>query len=60
MVVPVFLLAAGTVSAGIFGWLMLAVVILAGSKIIWWATERGLGNIFVISAAYEKRSAAGT
>jgi hypothetical protein len=44
MVVPVFLLAAGTVSAGFSGWLMLAVVILAGSKIIWWATERALGT----------------
>src|ERR1700755_1102237 len=39
MVVPVVLLAAGTVSAGFSGWLILAVVILAGSKIIWWATE---------------------
>jgi hypothetical protein len=44
MIAPVFLLAAGIGSAGFYGWLILAVFILAGSKIIWWATEHAWGN----------------
>jgi hypothetical protein len=40
----VFLFAAGIGSAGFFGWLILAVLILAGGKIIWWATERAWGK----------------
>ena len=44
MVVPVLLLAAGILSAGFYGWFMLAVVILGGGKIIWWATERAWGT----------------
>ena len=35
MIAPVFLLAAGIGSAGFSGWLILGVLILAGSKIIW-------------------------
>jgi hypothetical protein len=34
----------GLVSAGFYGWLVLAVLILAGSKIIWWAAERAWGK----------------
>jgi hypothetical protein len=44
MIAPVLLLAAGVVSARSFGWLILGVLILAGSKIIWWATERAWGK----------------
>src|SRR6266536_3096665 len=39
MIAPVLVLASGIISAGIYGWLGLGVLILAGSKIIWWATE---------------------
>jgi hypothetical protein len=44
MIVPVFLLAADISSIGFLGWLFLGVFILAGSKIIWWATEHALGK----------------
>jgi hypothetical protein len=44
MIVPVFLLTAGIGGAGFFAWLMLAVLILAGSKIIWWTTEHAWGK----------------
>src|SRR3984893_14291594 len=43
-IAPVLVLALGLVSAGFYGWLVLAVLILAGSKIIWWATERAWGK----------------
>ena len=44
MIVPVVVLASGIVSADFYGWLGLGVLILAGSKIIWWATERAWGK----------------
>jgi hypothetical protein len=44
MIAPVFLLISGIVSANFYGWLALGFVILAGSKIIWWATERAWGE----------------
>ena len=44
MVVPVLVLASDIVSVDFYGWLVLAVLILAGSKIIWWATERAWGK----------------
>jgi hypothetical protein len=44
MIFPVLLLASGTVAIGYDGWLVLGVFILAGSKIIWWMTERRLGR----------------
>jgi hypothetical protein len=44
MIVPVAVLASGVVSVGLFGWLLLGIFILAGSKIIWWATERAWGK----------------
>ena len=40
MIVPVLLLASPVVSADFYGWLLLGILALAGSKIIWWATER--------------------
>src|SRR6266851_9958602 len=44
MIVPVFVLGMGVVSAGIFGWTSLGVFIVGGSGLIWWATERTWGK----------------
>src|SRR5438128_5507228 len=44
MIAPVLVLTSGIISPGFYGWLGLAVFILAGSKIIWWATERAWGK----------------
>jgi hypothetical protein len=44
MIVPVLILISGIVTANFYGWLALGVLILAGSKIIWWATERAWGR----------------
>ncbi len=44
MIVPVLVLASGLVSVSFFGWMGLGVLILVGSKIIWWATERAWGR----------------
>ena len=37
MVLP--LLALAVISSGIYGWIALGIVIVGGSKLIWWATE---------------------
>jgi hypothetical protein len=44
MIVPVAVLASGVVSVGLYGWLALGALILAGSKVIWWTTERAWGK----------------
>jgi hypothetical protein len=44
MTAPVVALGLGVVSAGIYAWVALCVLILAGSKLIWWATERAWGE----------------
>ena len=44
MIAPVLVLASGVASVGFYGWLALGVLIFAGSKIIWWATERAWGK----------------
>jgi hypothetical protein len=44
MIAPVLMLASGIVSADFYAWFFLAVLILAGSKIIWWATEQAWGK----------------
>jgi hypothetical protein len=44
MIVPVAVLASGVVSVALYAWLALGALILAGSKIIWWATEREWGK----------------
>jgi len=44
MIVPVLILGSGLVSADFYGWLAMAVLILAGSKLIWWASERAWGK----------------
>jgi hypothetical protein len=42
MIVPV--LALGFISSGIYEWITLAVIIVGGSKLIWWVTERVWGK----------------
>ena len=44
MIVPVVVLGSVLVSGNIYAWLLLAGVILPGSAILWWATERGRGK----------------
>jgi hypothetical protein len=44
MIVPVLALAFGFVDGGISAWIALCVVMLGGSKVIWWATERAWGR----------------
>ena len=44
MTAPVLALGSEIVSAGIYGWVALAALIVAGSKLIWWATERAWGK----------------
>src|SRR6266481_625546 len=44
MIAPVLVLASGIVSVEIYGWLALGVLILAGSGLIWWTTERAWGS----------------
>jgi hypothetical protein len=44
MIAPVLVLASDIVSVDFYGWPILAVLILAGSKVIWWATERAWGK----------------
>jgi hypothetical protein len=40
----VLVLASGIVAVDVHGWFVLGVFILAGSKIIWWATKRAWGK----------------
>jgi hypothetical protein len=44
VIVPVLAFAAGAVPLGFYGWLAFGVMILAGSKVIWWTTERAWGK----------------
>jgi hypothetical protein len=44
MIAPVLVLASDIVSVDFYGWPILAVLILAGSKVIWCATERAWGK----------------
>jgi hypothetical protein len=44
MIVPVLALGSGLVAAGFYVWLTWGCVILLGSKLIWWATERAWGK----------------
>ena len=45
MIVPVLALASGVISVDFYAWLSLAALILGGSMIIWWATERAWGKL---------------
>jgi hypothetical protein len=44
MIVPVMALGAGLVTVGPLGWVCLGAIILGGSGLIWWATERAWGK----------------
>ena len=44
MIAPVLALGSGMVSTGMYGWIVLGVIIVGGSKLIWWATERAWGK----------------
>jgi hypothetical protein len=44
MSAPVLLLAMGVVSGGFVAWTILGLIILAGTGIIWWASESALGK----------------
>jgi hypothetical protein len=44
MIVPVLVLASGVIPVDFYAWVSLAVLILGGSMIIWWATERAWGK----------------
>jgi hypothetical protein len=44
MIAPVLVFASGVIPVDFYGWLLLAVLILGGSMIIWWATERAWGR----------------
>lgn len=44
MIAPVLLFASGFVPVGFFAWILLCVLILGGSGVIWWATERAWGR----------------
>ena len=44
MIAPVLALGTGIVSVEFYGWVILAGIILLGSKVIWWTTERTWGK----------------
>jgi hypothetical protein len=44
MIVPALALGSGMIPAGLYGWVALACIILLGSKLIWFATERAWGK----------------
>jgi hypothetical protein len=44
MIAPVLALALAPISLPLAAWVVLAAIILLGSKIIWWATERAWGK----------------
>ena len=43
-IVPVLVLGFGFIAANFYGWIALGAVIVTGSKVIWWATERAWGR----------------
>jgi hypothetical protein len=44
MIAPVFVLGSGIMSAGIYAWIVLGLLIVGGSGLIWWVTERAWGK----------------
>jgi len=44
MIVPVLAFGSGIVPVNILGWIVLGVLIVGGSKLIWWGTERAWGR----------------
>lgn len=49
MIIPVLALGSGVVSAGLYAWVALGVVIILGDKIVWWATERAWGKFSTLT-----------
>ena len=52
MIVPVMALGAGLVTVGTLGWVWLGLIILGGSGLIWWATERAWGKFSYRTARF--------
>jgi hypothetical protein len=44
MILPVLAAGSGAIQIDGYGWLLLAGLIVIGSKAIWWATERAWGK----------------
>src|SRR5215510_3315186 len=44
MILPVLALGLGIVSSGFYRWIALGAVIILGSNLIWWVTERAWGR----------------
>jgi hypothetical protein len=44
VIAPVLVLGLAWPSAGTMAWLILGAVIVAGGKLVWWATERAWGK----------------
>jgi hypothetical protein len=44
MIAPVLSFASGLIAVGFYGWVVLCILVLGGSWIIWWATERAWGK----------------
>jgi hypothetical protein len=44
MILPVLVLAFGLISASIYSWLALALLIVGGGRVIWWTTEQLWGR----------------
>jgi hypothetical protein len=44
MIAPVALMGSRLIPSGFYAWLALGAIILLGSKILWWATERAWGK----------------
>ena len=54
MIVPVLALGIAPVLIPLTGWFAIAVAILLGSKLIWWATERAWGKFSLPDRAHER------
>src|SRR5262249_57384263 len=52
MIAPVLVLASGVIFVDFYAWLSLAVLILGGSMIILWGTERGWGKVFRVRQSF--------
>jgi len=52
MIAPVLVLASGVISVDFYAWLSLAVLILGGGMIIWWATERAWGKFLRLDNSF--------
>jgi hypothetical protein len=44
MMIPILVFGSGLVSVSLYAWIVLGTVIVLGSKLIWWGTERAWGK----------------